>query len=147
MWHFYKDRLEFRSFAAELVNLSPRLASLKKIGHDLDLATAEGMEDIFKEAKHLWCTQHLQARDKDQLHKMKASDRVISKIMADIYGLQNGLIIEHGLADAYVSEDFLVKLRSLEEVWNNLVPGFYNWFLRNHAPKFQPCLTRIAQET
>ena len=46
---FHKDRLEFRSFAAELINLSPRLSSLKKIGQDLDLATAEEMENIFKE--------------------------------------------------------------------------------------------------
>ena len=146
VWHFHKDRVEFRSFAAELVNLSPTLASLKKIGHDLDLATAERMEDILKEAKHLWCTQHLQARDRDQLHRMKASDIVISKIMADLYGLQNGLVIEHGLADAYYSKEFQVRLQSLKEVWNNLVPGFYNWFLRNHAPKFQECLTHIAQE-
>ena len=46
---------------------------------------------------------------------MKA-DQVISKIMVDIYALQNGLVIEHGLADAYNSEDFLVKLQILEEV-------------------------------
>ena len=64
---------------------------------------------------------------------MKASGRFISKIKADIYGLQNGLIIEHGLADAYDSEDFLVKLQSLEDVWNNLVTGFYNWFLRQSS--------------
>ena len=123
---FQKDRVEFRSLAAELVNLSSKLASLKKIGYYLDLATAEGTEDIFKEAKHLWCTQQLQAQDRDELHRMKASDQVVSKTMAYIYGLQNGLVIENGLVDAYDSKDFLVKLHSLEEVWNDLVVGFYN---------------------
>ena len=57
---------------------------------------------------------------------MKASDQVVSKTMAYIYGLQNGLVIENGLVDAYDSKDFLVKLHSLEEVWNDLVLGFYN---------------------
>ena len=147
MWHFNKDRVEFRSFAAELVSLSPTLASLKKIVHDLDLATAEEMEDIFEEGNHIWCTQHHQARERDQLHGMKAVDQAISKIMADIYGFQNGLVIKHGLTNVYDLVDFLVKLQSLEEAWNNVVPGFYQSFLRNHAPKFQACFTLIARTT
>ena len=52
MWHFRKDRLEFRAFAAAIVNVAPKLLKLKKVGHDLDLATAQGMEDIFTDLKH-----------------------------------------------------------------------------------------------
>ena len=26
------------------------------------------------------------------------------------------------------------------------MPGFYNWFFKNHAQKFKECVTRLAQE-
>ena len=65
MWHFRKDRHEFRAFAAAIGNVAPKLLKLKKVGHDLDLATAQGMEDIFTDVKYLWCTQHMQACDKE----------------------------------------------------------------------------------
>ena len=48
--------------------------------------------------------------------------------MADIYGTQNSLLLENGLADAQNEEDFNVKLASLQAVWDNIVPGFHHWF-------------------
>ena len=126
--------------------MAPKLLKLKKVGHDLDLATAQGMEDIFTDLKHLWCTQHMQARDKKQLNKMKANKRAINEIMTDIYGQQDGYVIQHGLADADDAEDFSAKLQSLQQIWESLVPGFYSWFFKNHAQKFKECLTRLAQE-
>ena len=119
MWHFKKDREEFRTFAASMVNSAPELLNLKKVGHDLDMATAQGMEDIFIDAKHLWCTQHLQGRDKEQLKKMKANDRTINKIMADIYGQHDGYLIEHAWQTLTMMKIFLLsftvckRLRSL----------------------------------
>ena len=100
MWHFRKDRHKFCAFAAAIVNVASKLLKLKKVGHDLDLATAQGMEDIFTDVKHVWCTQHMQACDNEQLNKMKANERAINKIMTDICGQQNGYVIQHGLADA-----------------------------------------------
>ena len=46
MWHFRKDRHEPRAFTAAIGNVAPKLLKLKKVGHDLDLGTAQGMEDI-----------------------------------------------------------------------------------------------------
>ena len=56
----------------------------------------------------------MQARDKEQLNKMKASERAINEIMTDIYGQQDGYVIQHGLADADDAEDFSAKLQSLQ---------------------------------
>ena len=47
--------------------------------------------------------------------------------MADIYGTQNSLVLENGLADAQNKEDFNVKLASLQTVWVNIAPGFHHW--------------------
>ena len=143
MWHFRKDRHEFRAFAAVIVNVTPNLLTLKKVRHDLDLAAAQGMEDIFTDVKHLWCKQHMQARDQEQLNRMKTNERAINKIMTDIYGQQDGYVIQHSLADA---EDLSAKLQSLQQIWKSLVPGFYNWFFKYHAQKFKEVLTRLAQE-
>ena len=88
----------------------------------------------------------MQARDKEQLNKMKAKERAINKIMTDIYGQQDGYVIQHGLADAENAEYFSAKLQSLQQIWESLVSGFYNWFFKNHAQKFKEYLTRLAQE-
>ena len=137
MWHFRKDRHKFRAVAAAVVSLAPKLLKLKKVGHDIDLATAQGMEDIFTDPKHLWCTQHIQTRDKEQLNKMKANERAMNKIMTDIYGQQDGYVIQHGFADADDAENVSAKLQSLQQIWESLVPGFYSWFFKNHAQKFK----------
>lgn len=41
-WHFKKAREAYRRFAGELVIDDPKLAGIKKIGHDLDKALAQG---------------------------------------------------------------------------------------------------------
>ena len=66
--------------------------------------------------------------------------------MTDIYGQQDGYVIQHGLADAENAEYFSAKLQSLQQIWESLVSGFYNWFFKNHAQKFKEYLTRLAQE-
>ena len=88
----------------------------------------------------------MQARDKEQLNKMKANERAINKIMTDIYGQQDGYVIQHGFADADDAENVSAKLQSLQQIWESLVPGFYSWFFKNYAQKFKECLTRLPQE-
>ena len=111
MVHFRKDRNEFRYFAMEIAAQQPNLIQgLKKIGHDLDKATANGFKDIFQCADHLWCTQHLQGRTSAKLKKMNVADRTQARIMADLYGSQQGFIEQEGLADAIDIEDFEAKV-------------------------------------
>ena len=124
MWHFWKDCHEFCAFAAAIVNVAPKSLKLKNGGRDLYLATAKGMEDIFTDVKHLWRTQHMQARDKEQLNKIKANERATNKIVTDIYGQQDGYVIQYGLADAEDAEDFPAKFQSLQQIWESLVQVF-----------------------
>ena len=60
-----------------------------------------------------------------QLNPQKGASR---KIIADIYGCQYGGVREYGLADSTDKEDLEARLRSLEERWELLCPGFYKWF-------------------
>ena len=66
--------------------------------------------------------------------------------MADIYGSQNKVLLQDGLADAINSVDFQAKLSSLKPVWNGIVPGFHRWLEKNCAAIFMECLTLEARE-
>ena len=68
------------------------------------------------------------------------------RIMADIYGTQNSLLLENGLADAEKEEDFNVKLASLQVVWDNIVPGFHHWFKKWRSDIFIDCLVLSSRE-
>ena len=60
--------------------------------------------------------------------------------MADIYGTQNSLLLESGLADAENEEDFIVKLACLQAVWDNIAPGFHHLFKKWMSDIFIDCL-------
>ena len=57
--------------------------------------------------------------------------------MADIYGLQNEVLLQSGLADAEDESDFDAKLESLRATWEDLVPGFHRWFTCNRSRIFK----------
>ena len=52
------------------------------------------------------------------------------------YGSEQGQIFNVGLIDADSESDFEVKFKSLEDVWNPLVPGFHSWFEKKRVPVF-----------
>lgn len=87
--------VRIRRFMGELILIAPELRHIKKFGHDLDLAISGGIDNVLN-ADHLWCTQHLQKADSIKLTKMGCNQKVIDRIMADIYGSQNGPIIDFG---------------------------------------------------
>ena len=115
-WHFKKSRESYRRFAGELTIAKPELLGMKKIGHDLDKAIAGGMTDIFRDADNVWCTQHSQERDALKLKSLGANERSRNRIMTDIYGSQDDVLLQNGLAEADDSEDFQIRLASLGTV-------------------------------
>ena len=145
-WHFRKNRECYRRFAGELIILKPELLGIKKVGHDLDKALSSGLTDIFQNATKLWCTQHLQERDAHQIRSMGANQLTQSRVMADIYGSQNEILLQSGLADAEDESDFDAKLESLKPIWQDLVPGFHHWFTSNRSVIFKECLVLSARE-
>ena len=146
MWHFKKNRETYRRFAGELVMNTPSLIELKKIGHDLDVAIFNGLTDIFTNAKKLWCTQRMQERDVYKLKQLGANKNTVQKIMADIYGSQDDVLFQAGLADSADCEDFDMKLESLQDIWDDLLPGFFSWFKKRRSVIFQECLIMQARE-
>lgn len=66
--------------------------------------------------------------------------------MADIYGCQEQILLENGLADSEDPADYEAKLASLKDVWDSLVPGFYEWFDKHRSEQFKTCLIYSARQ-
>ena len=71
--------------------------------------------------------------------------RNTGRILADIYGTQNEILLQNGLADSLNEEDFVTKLESLKDIWEDIVPGFHEWFTANRSEVFIECLTLEAR--
>ena len=123
-------RESYRRFCGEITLANPELRFIKKVGHDLDKAISGGLNDVLFQSKHFWCTRHLQEADSHKINKLSGNKRTANRIMSDIYGTLNGPVLEFGLADAEDADDFKVKLHSLKETWNDLLPGFHSWFVK-----------------
>ena len=66
--------------------------------------------------------------------------------MADIYGSQNEVLLQEGLADAINKDDFKAKLASLKPAWEIIAPGFCCWFQDNRSEIFNKCLVLAARD-
>ena len=66
--------------------------------------------------------------------------------MADIYGSQNEVLLQEGLADTINKDDFKAKLASLKPAWEIIAPGFYCWFQDNRSEIFNKCLVLAARD-
>ena len=66
--------------------------------------------------------------------------------MSDIYGTQDAVLLQNGLADAEDECDFDAKLDSLKPVWEEIAPGFHHWFKSNRSKLFKDCLVLSARE-
>ena len=66
--------------------------------------------------------------------------------MAGIYGSQNKVLLQEGLADAIDKDDFKAKLASLKPAWEVIGPGFHCWFQDNRSKIFIECLVLAARE-
>ena len=105
-----------------------------------------GFMSIFPSAESMWCTQHLEKNDIEKLKGYCPCDADRKRIMTDIYGTQNSLLLENGLADAGNEKDFNVKLASLQAVWDNIALGFHHWFKKWRSGIFIDCLVLNSRE-
>ena len=55
-------------------------------------------------------------------------------------------MLQSGLADADDDADFDIKLSSLEEIWEEILPGFYDRFYLHHRDLFLQCLMSSARD-
>ena len=74
------------------------------------------MKGLFINAESMWCTQHTENNDAEKLRSFGANNKDRSCIMADIYGSQNEILLQNGLADAENVDDFKGRLDTLQPV-------------------------------
>ena len=154
MLHFTKDEETFMRFALELFISLPELSNLKCIGVDLESAIFNGFKAVFRELEGLICVRHINGRDAIKIDKLIAKstgkkdlkEKAKAEILMDIYGVKNGASYDMGLAEAFDTEDFEGKLRSLEDKWEGLCPGFYSWFQRKRKNSFCSSVIQSARE-
>ena len=72
------------------------------------------MKDFFINVESMYCTQHLENNDAEKLRLLGVNDKDRSRIMADIYGSQNEILLQNGLADVQNADDFKAMLESLQ---------------------------------
>ena len=74
------------------------------------------MKDLFINVESMWRTQYMENNDADKLRSLGVNEKDRSRIMADIYGSQNEIVSQNGLADAENVDDFKAKVYSLQPV-------------------------------
>ena len=109
------------------------IKNLKTIGTNQEMAIYNG----FASQSLLLCVFHLLKSDERKILQLNPQKGASRKIIANIYGCQYGGIVEYGLADSTDKEDLEARLRSMEEQWELLCPGFYKWFSEKCKPIFE----------
>ena len=153
-----------------MVIAEPKLINLKKIGHDLDrvistiwmksylmrvISTIWMKSYLMRVISTIWmksylmrviCTQHLQRADAAKLRDVGVNQRNAGRIMTDSYRAQINTSECRGLADADDEEDLGVKLTSLQTVWDDIILGFHQWFIKNRLDTFEQSLIMSSRE-
>ena len=93
-----------------------------------------GFKSIFTRAENVWCTQHLEKNDLEQVRYYCSNDKDRRKIMPCIYNSQNEVLLQERLADTIDNNYFKAKLASLKPAWKVIAPEFHCWFKDNCFP-------------
>ena len=68
MMHFTKDEGIFRRFWVELISANPQLIKLKNVGMKIEIAVFSGFQSIVCKLLQLYCSRHVQQRDKKAMN-------------------------------------------------------------------------------
>ena len=143
---FEKDAFIFDRFAREMCSFQSKIKNLKTISTDQEMAIYNGFASQIPDLNLLLCVFHLQKSDERKILQLNPQKGASRKIIADIYGCQYGGVREYGLADSTDKEDLEARLRSLEERWELLCPGFYKWFNEKRKPIFESSVIESARK-
>lgn len=89
---------------------------------------------------------NIKERDLHHLKSIGYNEKTQKRILTDIYGCQQDVLQQNGLADAGDEVDFDAKLDSLRSVWETLAPGFHAWFSKIRSEQFKTCLVQSARK-
>ena len=108
----------------------------------MDKALSQGMCDIFRDAKKLWCTQHMQERDAHKLKTIGCNHRTQKRVW-QIFTVPKMTYFSKTAKQMRMMK--ITMLASLKPVWVEIAPGFYQCF-KNHKSKiFKDSLVLFAR--
>lgn len=142
--HMQRRFEDYHTFFSCLLKLEPRLAALKAYGTDGEGALVSALEACFKESVSLRCFIHKQRNLEE--HLKSASTSAKKEVLLDIFGMWEGDVFNLGLVDSENQQTFDRNLNSLHKRWDNLVPGFFEWFSKHQAETFRKHMIADVRE-
>ena len=109
------------------------------------IAIYQGFSSQITDLKLLLCVYHLEQADKRKIMQLSPKNGAMKKIIADVYKCQYGSIKEFGLADPSDVNDLDRRLEELKPRWDNLCPGFHEWFLKSRKTTFESNVIESAR--
>ena len=107
------------------------IRSLKTIETDQDRELYNGFSTQIPELNLLlWLhlELHLEKGNRKKLLQLNPQKGAGKRILADISGCHYGVNKECSLANSKDNKDFTVRQELLRQAWENLCPGFHDWF-------------------
>ena len=134
-------------FASEILKHQKSLVSLCAVGTDGEEQLSSAFSTVFPEAVNLLCSFHKRENIKMKLRELCISETESKQIMDSIFGFQLENTLHLGLIDSTDANDFQAKLERLNDNWDEVSPGFYEWFVTNEAGLFCSSLIRSVRTT
>ena len=137
--HYKKTFHTYLIFASTLIGLRQQLEALRAFGTDGEKPLSDGFSHEFRYALHLTCFNHCRQNIKREMQQLGYTENLISGVINDIFGHQEGNTFFEGLVDSSNEEEFESKLALLKNQWeekedtHGTKTGFYNWFVQNKA--------------
>ena len=137
--HYKKTFHTYLFFASTLIGLRRQLEALRAFGTDGEKPLSDAFSHEFRYAVHLTCFNHCRQNIKREMQQLGYPESLISDVLNDIFGHQEGSTFFEGLVDSSNEEEFESKLAMLKDQWeekeniHGTKTGFYNWFVQNKA--------------
>ena len=144
--HFRKDEDIFHTFFAFLATKVPKLRELHYLGTDEEDAMYNGLKKLCPTLRRQLCTWHLWRNHEKKLNKLGCAQEAAKIIYKETFGVKKGNVEwDHGLANSTDKRDLHQQFDGLKESWNNLCPGYHEWFQKEQLKKFEDNVIQSAK--
>ena len=141
-WHFRKERESYKRFATEPVVENPLLVNLPKI------------EKWPRQSLNAWVSGYICQFVPSLVYSAYKKNKIVNSYVCRVQARPTRTHFNRYLRISKWSTSskwtcrrlwWREKLCSLENVWNDIVPGFYDWFRKYRYDMFTGCLILTAR--
>ena len=144
--HKKKEASTYYNFFSTLISKNNALRDIKAVGTDGEHALCNAILMAFENTVNLRCFNHMYRNISNKLKDMGVSKVNKNMILSDIFGNENYPQIKiAGLVDSLTNTEFDIKLESLHEKWDTIIPGFWKWFHRYEGDTFKNCMIQSVR--